>query len=107
MTNEIIQLLQAGDTYAAIQYVHQEGSPREIAKRFGEIVGELYWKAKDLPAVIAVARGGIHYCLGKMREATEADDVGFFGSQAKMLAFNLGSYVWPGWDEPRISPGSV
>jgi hypothetical protein len=101
---EIARLVQSGDTYAALQHVQREGTPREIAARFHEIVRDLYWSTKQLPAVVAVARGGIHYCLIKMDEATDAEERAFFGSQAKMLANNLASFVWPGWNEAAVSP---
>jgi hypothetical protein len=83
--------------------VQREGDKREIAQRFDEFVHALYWKSKHVPAVISIARGGIHYCLTKMDGAADAEERLFFGRQAKKIANNLGSYVWPGWDEPGIA----
>jgi hypothetical protein len=60
---EIRKLLRDGDSFAAAQRIQREGTPLEIGDRYDRIVRELYWKAKDLPAVVAVARAGIFYCL--------------------------------------------
>lgn len=94
----------ADDAHETLEPVQHEGSPRDIAAGFDSAVRDLYWKAKDLVAVIALAREGIQYCLTTMGEATDPDDRIFFGDSAKTLAYNLASFTWPGWDEPGISP---
>jgi len=101
MIEDIRQLVQSGDTYASVQRVTEEGTPRAIAERFQKLVSELYWQARDIPSVVAVAQGGIHYCLSRMNvdDNTERD---YFGSHAKGLAYNLASFTWPGWDEAGI-----
>jgi len=64
---------------------------------------DLYWKAHDFRPS-SYRRGGIIYCLsqsiaeGSSSAADELRDV------AKRLAYNVGSFTWPGWEEPGIDP---
>ena len=102
--NEIQAILRAGDSFAALEHIQRQGTPVEIAARYASLVLDLYWKAHDLPAVVAIGRGGIIYCLsqsiaeGSSSAADELRDV------AKRLAYNVGSFTWPGWEEPGIDP---
>lgn len=103
MKDEILRLMHSADAYSAVQLVERDGTPHEIAERFQTLVPDLYWQAKHLGSVVALAQGGIHYCLARM-ESGEADDRDYFGSHAKGLAYNLASFTWPGWDEPGVAP---
>lgn len=102
MIDEIVQLIKVGDREGAMRVVQREGSEHEIADRFNDVVMDLYWKARDVPALAVVARGGMEYCLVRMEKSTDPADRDHFGSAAKRLAYNLASFVWPGWDEPGI-----
>lgn len=106
MYEDTIQLLCESDTFAALQLIERDGKAVEIAQRYDELVRDLYWKAKNVAAVIVVARGGIHYCLTTMAEMNNYKDRELFGGFAKKMAFNLASFLWPGWDEPGVSLSS-
>lgn len=102
---EIRDLLRAGDSFAAIEHIQRHGNPLEIAARYQALVPELYWKARDLPAVVAIGRAGILYCLGQSLTAgASPEDVEKLRSIAKELAYNVASFTWPGWEEPGIYP---
>jgi hypothetical protein len=104
--NDIRELLRTTDTFAAIEHVQRDGTPLEIAARYQSLVGDLYWKAHDLPAVVAIGHGGINYCLSQSLVAgTPAEATQKLRSTAKALAYNIGSFTWPGWEEPGIHPG--
>src|ERR1700721_2000959 len=104
MMNEILQLLHEGDSFAAIEEIQKEGFPLEIAARYQALVSNLYWKAHDLQAFIAIGRAGILYCLGQSLVSKSADEIEKLRSIAKGLAFDVGSFTWPGWEEPGINP---
>ncbi len=104
MIEEVLRLIHSGRTDAAVQSVQRDAVPREVARRFDGLVRELYWERKDLPAAIAVGQGGIGYCLARWQESTDAPERDFFGTQAKVIAFNVASFAWPGWDEPGVRP---
>ena len=100
---EIQQLLRDNDSFAAIEHIQAHGSLIEIAARYATLVADFYWKAHDLPAVVTIGRAGIYFCLGHSQTAgLSVERVGKFRSAAKGLAYNVGSFTWPGWDEPGI-----
>jgi hypothetical protein len=103
--DEVAALVAGGNPDAAVELVQRDGAPADVAARFSALVRDLYWTAKDLPSVVVVARGGIQYCLRMMAEATSADARASFGGFAQVIANNLGSFTWPGWDEPGMAPG--
>lgn len=102
---EIQQLLRGRDSFAAIELIQKQGIPLEIAARFKSLVTELYWKTHDLPAVVVIGRAGILYCLGQSLTAGNSPEAARkLRSFAKGLAYDIGSFTWPGWEEPGIHP---
>lgn len=102
---EIQTILQTGDSYAAVEHIQRDGTPLKIAARYQSLVLDLYWKAHDLPAVITIGRAGILHCLSQSLAADiPPDSKDNLRSTAKAIAFNLGSFTWPGWEEPGIAP---
>jgi hypothetical protein len=102
---EIQELLQSGDSFAAIESIQKTGTPLEIAARYDLLVRDLYWKAHDLPAVVEISRAGILYCLAHASAAGQPPEVADrLRGTAKGLAYNAASFAWPGWQEPGIDP---
>lgn len=95
------ELLRTGDSFAAAEHLEREGDARTVGKRYFGVMNALYWKKHDLPAVVTVARPGIHYCLSRARDAGEAEAADLRGI-AKSMAYDLASFTWIGWDEPGI-----
>jgi len=95
-------LLRTSDTYAVPELLEQEGEPKVIARRYFAVMNALYWKKRDLPATVVVARSGIHYCLSRAKGAPEAEASDLRGI-AKSMAYDLASFTWPGWNEPGIT----
>jgi hypothetical protein len=105
LLQEVQELLRAGDSFAALEHIQRHGTPLEIAARYGSLILDLYWKAHDLPAVVTIGRAGIIYCLGQsIAPQTAPESAEKLRSNAKALAYNIGSFTWPGWEEPGISP---
>lgn len=100
MHETILNLLKSADTFAAAEEVQKEGSSVEVAKRYEQLVLDLYWKARDLPAIIIMAHFGLSYCLSQARKGDHAT---WLLDSAKKIAYNLASFCWPGWDEPGIT----
>ncbi|MGV3721466.1 MAG: hypothetical protein ACO1SX_11210 [Actinomycetota bacterium] len=96
-------VLRVSDSYAVAELLEQEGEPKAIARRYYGVMNALYWKKRDLPAMIVVARSGIHYCLSRAKGAAEAEAADLRGL-AKTMAYDLASFTWPGWNEPDILP---
>jgi hypothetical protein len=91
---------QSGIT-AAIQVAESEPDlAPEMYKRFQL---DLYWKLKNLPAVVAVSEAGIRYCFAAAEKTNDTERQTSFRGTAKVLAANLASFTWPGWNEPDIT----
>jgi hypothetical protein len=102
---EVQALLRDGDSFAVFELIQRQGTPIEIADRYQSLIKDLYWKAHDLPAVVIIGRAGIMYCLSQSSAAeVSSESVEKLRSAAKALAYNAGSFIWPGWEEPGISP---
>jgi hypothetical protein len=102
---EIQKLLRAGDFFAAIERIQSVGSPKDIASRYHTLMKDFYWKAHDISAVVTLARAGIFYCLGQsMAMGFSEEAAQEMRSMAKSMAYDAGSFTWPGWQEPGINP---
>lgn len=101
------EALSGGKPYTTVAGSLRERLPdaEDAARAFGDLVGRLYWQDKDLPAVVAFAQEGIRFCLDSADAAEGAGETEralTLRGAAKGLAYNLGSFSWPGWDEPGI-----
>lgn len=100
---QVKKLLAEGDSYRVLTYLQSRGDAPQIGERYSNLVRDLYWKEKDLPGLLIVARFGISYCLTKGLElAEDAEKSEKLLALAKTIAFNLGSFTWPAWQEPGI-----
>jgi hypothetical protein len=103
--NEVQTFLCSGDFFAAVEQIQRSGTAVEIADRYASLLKDLYWKQHDLPSVVAIGRAGILYCLGQSLIAgLSPDAIQRLRSTAKGLAYDVGSFTWPGWEEPGIQP---
>jgi hypothetical protein len=107
VVTKVRALIADQDVYAAIEYVQSLGEPPVVAKAYGQLVMDLYWKAKDVPAVVVMGRAGILYALTKANEleAVSPEKAAPWFGQAKMIAYNVGSFTWPGWAEKGVKTG--
>lgn len=104
MFDQALDLLSQSDTFAVIEFLDQQDDPLRVAKTYAELVKHIYWKEKNVPDMVALARAGIQYALASGTTAAN-DDVGMalqLRGEAKSIAYNLASFTWPGWDEPGI-----
>jgi tetratricopeptide (TPR) repeat protein len=97
-------LLMLHDSFKAIEFMASLGTPERVAQRYLNLVDDLYWKEKDITSVMIMGRAGIQEILTAATDVDSRDPSGAarLRGMAKSLAYNLASYVWPGWDEPGI-----
>jgi len=100
---KVQHLLRTVDSLAAAEFLEAEGEPKAIGKHYYRVMNDLYWKRHDLPALVTVARFGIHYCLSRAQGMPVAQAAELRGL-GKTMAYDLASFTWPGWDEPGIQP---
>lgn len=96
------KLLATGDSYRLLEYLTLLGQPLSVGQYYGDLVKDLYWKQKDIGAVITVANQGITYCLTSASLTQDNETTRGLRSWAKTMAYNLGSFTWPGWPERGI-----
>jgi len=103
-TESLLQLLKQSDSPTVISAICAEPDPRLAAKLFFDLSRELYWKQKDLPFTLAIARAGITYCLARAADSDKSDPTlaHDLRSTAKGLCYDIASFTWNGWDEPGI-----
>ncbi len=76
--------------------------PLIAADAYARLQSELYWKRKNLPAMVALSQAGIEHALAVAERCADASQQQSFRQRAKRLAYNLASFTWPGWNEPGI-----
>ncbi len=96
--------LNEEDSFAAVEYLAQQPDPAAAVSVFAELVRYLYWQQKDIHRVIVMAQAGIQFGLttALAQDAYDGNLAAKLRSSAKGLAYDLGSFTWPGWDEPGI-----
>ena len=102
MIEKTVCYLTQMDSFAAIEYLNQQPDPLAVINSYSELVVQLYWDQKDLPAMVAMARAGIQYGLTKSTALADLELAEKLKSTAKGMAYNLASFTWPGWAEPGI-----
>lgn len=100
----ILALLDAEDSYAACRAIEQGRTALEAAELYHAVAQPLYLQRKDVRGMIALSRAGIHLALtaADRVESSDAETARSLRGQAKTLAYDLGSNLWPGWQDEGI-----
>lgn len=101
----LTQLWKSQDLFAALGSLSTAGDPVKVSKSCADLVQHLYWKEKNLPALVAASCSGISYALFKANEQGNDELARELRGLAKAMCYDLGSFTWPGWDEPGIVIG--
>jgi len=98
------QYLKCDGAIKVIDYLNGQTDPDAIMTGYKELVQYTYWELKDLNATVQLAEAGIVWCLEYADQSLENNESESAQARknAKVLAYNLGSFCWPGWDEPGI-----
>jgi hypothetical protein len=104
MATQVQHIFEEKGTDDVVAFIQDSDDETKIMERYNNLVNDLYWQKKALHTVVPVAQAGIEYCLNKTndlktenpKKATEMQQT------AQVIAFNLASYAWPGWDEQGI-----
>lgn len=87
-------------------FVGDSADPVDSLKNGGELMDRLYWQEKDLRRCTEVGWAAIDFGLAAAHEAGDESGREYLAA-VKSLAYNVGSYAWPGWAEPDIVIGPV
>lgn len=94
MDTELTAALDRGDVAAAIAFIEREDDPKRVVAMFHGGVRHLYWSRKDIANTVKLGRHAIDAALALGDELA-----------ADMLAYDVASFAWIGWDEPGIVLG--
>jgi tetratricopeptide (TPR) repeat protein len=103
---EALRLSRDTDTFAAVEMLARQDDATRVAGVYEQAVLDLYWKEKDVPRLVAFGRAGMQYGLTAAvaaERAGEAERAAALRWSAKRCAYNVASFVWPGWDEPGVA----
>lgn len=98
-----IGLCEKQDTLAAIEYLARLDDRLVAMKVFGNLMHHFYWEKKDLTLAVTFGRAGLQYGLtAALDTKISPQQAEQLRSAAKGLAYDVGSFTWPGWDEKGI-----
>jgi hypothetical protein len=102
--DQVQRLLTESDSFAAIQYIQQQGEPSEVVELYLQTALWLYNHPKNVAGMVAISRAGIQYGLTVAERLAEDDPEAAttLHGQAKAIAYNLGANMWPGWQDEGI-----
>jgi len=98
-------LIKNRDSFAAVDFLNDQGEPEEVAEHYANLINDFYWKDRDIYHTRFYGLAGIQYSLSQaeMYKAEASDKYPTLKNKAKVIAYNLSSFLWPGWDESGIS----
>lgn len=91
------RMIRGGEQASAFKLLESIPHPVEAAQAFHAVAKELYWKDRDLVSARGTLVQGIAFALSP----TFSESAEVRGA-AKAMCYDLGSFCWPGWDEPDI-----
>jgi hypothetical protein len=92
------------DLAAALLLIHDAASATDILTRYQHVLRGLYWQDKDISLYANIGRAGMLWALAEAERVrnAEPETSAALRAEAKGFAYDLGSFTWPGWDEPGI-----
>jgi len=101
---EALRRLTTEDSQAVVQYITASGDANHAINVFMLVTRDLYWKNKNLTLAILLGQAGVQFGLTESQRLALTDPTGAreLRKSAKMLAYGLSSFCWPGWDEEGI-----
>jgi len=105
-SERFIATMRERSVFAAVEELLRElgADVAGNAEQFHKTMLDAYWKRKDLAAVVALGVAGIEYALAAAAREGDAQVVNKLRSLAKGMSYDLGSFTWPGWNEPGFDP---
>jgi tetratricopeptide (TPR) repeat protein len=88
----LIAALEERDADAAKRFIEDESDARRVLAMYHGAIRHAYWSNKDLAMVVALGRHAIAY-----------GTAGAHDDALKPITYDIGSFCWPGWDEPGIT----
>lgn len=75
----------------------------DAMKSASDALRDAYWNAKDIDACRRIARVAIDWGTSRAKSCADPEQAREVLGRVKEIAYNLGSFLWAGWDEPGIA----
>lgn len=103
MDKRVLERLDQQDTAAMIEWLNTNEDALETAVVYRDLVRHVYWQNKDIARTIVFARAAIQHALDATAVARDARIADELAGHAKGRAYDLASFLWPGWGEAGIA----
>jgi hypothetical protein len=102
---EVLETAKSSGTYAAICKVVAEHSAQRASELLHAAAQAMYYQHKNVRVCVGFARAGIHHALVEAARTEPADPAvaSALRGAAKAIAYDLGSNLWPGWQDEGIT----
>src|SRR5690348_6291645 len=97
-----LRYLDEQDIGLALHELARQEDALGALKATTQVMRELYWKRKDLPASVLFACAGMSLGFAWAARTSDPALADQLRGIVKGLAYDIASFTWPGWDEPGI-----
>ncbi len=97
---QVASLIAAHDAAGVGRLLRGTDDPIDCLAALHESLRNAYWKNHDVAAVCVIARGVQPLTAELLRRQPLCIDI---LAAAKPVLYDVGSFLWPGWDEPGIA----
>jgi hypothetical protein len=104
MLDKTYSLIESGDSFQAIAFIEEQGDPIEVANVYSDLVFGIHKEKHDTPRMVFIGRAGVRYCLSEASRlrGEDAELADRLKGMAKAIAYNIGAFTWPAWEDPGI-----
>lgn len=102
LLEKVLTLAEAGDDAGLRAWLAGE-APLQATPLCTKAQMTLYWKRKNVPAVVMLSQVGMAHALAAADAVQDVDQQRALQNSARRLAYNLASFTWSGWNEPGIA----
>ncbi len=101
---EAWEKLRAEDSMAVCAEFEAIADPEQTARIYAKFANWLYNEKREIAWMIAFSRAGIQFCLREAARLEKSDPERSLKLKglAKGISYNLGTNLWPGWDDPGV-----
>jgi hypothetical protein len=90
MDRTLLSALDERDSEGALRFIEDETDPARVLAMYHGAIRHLYWSNKDLNTLVALGRHAVAFGV-------------LHPDALKPITYDIGSFCWPGWDEPGIT----
>ncbi|MCO5183768.1 MAG: hypothetical protein M9965_07500 [Anaerolineae bacterium] len=102
LTQKLIEHAKQDDTFNVLALASQHPDSAEAIGALNAAIRHFYWQEPNLAMIVKLSWAGIQWALHLGATEYNSETAYAVLSGAKGLAYNLASFVWPGWGKPDL-----